>query len=74
MADNGKVEEMKKSSPKGLIKFFAEFKAETHMITWPTKNSIKKATISVAVFSVIYVAIIAIFDYGFDNLFKVIFK
>ncbi|SMC29143.1 preprotein translocase subunit SecE [Clostridium acidisoli DSM 12555] len=74
MADNGKIEEMKESPSKGLIGFFKELRAEIHRITWPSKIDTKKATISVTVFCVIYIVIIAILDFGFDNLFKVIFK
>lgn len=74
MTVNGKIEEMKESPSKGLANFFKELMAETHRITWPTKIGAKKATISVVMFSGIYVVIIAILDFGFDRLFKVIFK
>lgn len=74
MADNGKVEEIKESPSKGLVGFFKELISEIHRITWPSKFDTKKATISVTVFCAIYVVIIAILDFGFENLFKVIFK
>ena len=74
MTDNGKIEEMKESPTKGLVGFFKELTAEIRRITWPSKFDTKKATISVPVFCAIYIVIIAIFDLGFDNLFKVIFK
>jgi preprotein translocase subunit SecE len=74
MTVNGKIEEMKESPSKGLANFFKELKAETHRITWPSKVAAKKATISVTVFSAIYIVLIAIFDFGFKDLFTVIFK
>jgi preprotein translocase subunit SecE len=74
MTVNGKIEEMKKSPSKGFANFFKELRAETHRITWPSRIAAKKATISVTVFSAIYIVLIAIFDFGFKNLFTVIFK
>ena len=50
MAANGKVEEMKKSPIKRLVEYFKEIKAETHRITWPSKEDAKKATIAVVLF------------------------
>ncbi|WP_010239757.1 preprotein translocase subunit SecE [Clostridium arbusti] len=74
MGDNGKTEKMKSSPLKGLVNFFKELNAETKRITWPSKFDAKKATAVVTVFCAIYVVIIAILDFGFNNLFKVIFK
>lgn len=75
MAANGNVENMKKSPFKGLVGYFKELKAETQRITWPSKADAKKAIIAVIVFCAIYVILVAILDFGFDNLFnKVIFK
>lgn len=74
MSDIGKTERMKESPLKRLINFFKELKAETKRITWPSKFNTKKAAAVVAVFCAIYTVIIAILDFGFMNLFKVIFK
>jgi preprotein translocase subunit SecE len=74
MSDNGKAEKMKESPLKRLVNFFKELKAETKRITWPSKFDAKKAAAVVAVFCAIYIIIIAILDFGFSNLFKVIFK
>lgn len=74
MTNSGKVENIKGSPLKGLVNFFRELKAETQRITWPSKLDAKKATAVVTVFCAIYVIIIAILDFGFSNLFKVIFK
>ena len=75
MAANGNVEKMKESPLKRLVGYFKELKAETQRITWPSKENTKNATIAVIVFCAIYVILIAILDFGFNNLFnKVIFK
>ncbi|MDF2607094.1 MAG: preprotein translocase, SecE subunit [Bacillales bacterium] len=74
MGDNGKTKKIKSSPLKGLVNFFKELNAETKRITWPSKFDAKKATAVVTVFCAIYVVIIAILDFGFNNLFKVIFK
>lgn len=74
MSNNGNAEKIKESPLKRLVNFFKELKAEIKGITWPSKFDAKKATAVVAVFCAIYIIIIAILDFGFRNLFKVIFK
>ena len=74
MAVNGNVKVKEKSNHKGLGQFFKELKAETKRITWPSKKDIKKASLAVATFSIIFVIFVGVVDYGFNNLFKLIFK
>ena len=72
MSVNGNIKE--KSNQKGIVKFFRELKAEAKRITWPSKKDIKKATIAVASFSFIFVVFVGLLDYGYNNLYKLIFK
>jgi preprotein translocase subunit SecE len=74
MAVNGNVKAKGKSDQKGIVKFFKELKAEAKRITWPSKKDIKKATIAVVSFSFLYVIFVGLLDYGFNNLYKLIFK
>jgi preprotein translocase subunit SecE len=74
MAVNGNVKVKGKSDQKGIVKFFKELKAEAKRITWPSKKDIKKASIAVASFSLLYVVFVGFLDYGFNNLYKIIFK
>ncbi len=74
MAVNGNVKVIGKSNQKGIVKFFKELKAEAKRITWPSKKDIKKATIAVVSFSFLYVMFVGLLDYGFNNLYKLIFK
>lgn len=74
MAVNGNVKVKEKSNQKGIVKFFKELKAEAKRITWPSKKDIKKATIAVVSFSFLYVIFVGLLDYGFNNLYKLIFK
>lgn len=74
MAANVKNDNIKKSPLKGFIGFFKDLVAETHRITWPSKEKIKQSTAVVVVFCAICVVLVAVMDYGFNNLFKVIFK
>ena len=76
MAVNGnvKIKVKEKSNQKGISKFFRELKAETKRITWPSKQDIKKASIAVVSFSFIFVILVGLLDYGFNNLYKLIFK
>jgi preprotein translocase subunit SecE len=74
MAVNGNVKVKERSNQKGIVKFFKELKAEAKRITWPSKKEIKKATIAVVSFSFLYVIFVGLLDYGFQNLYKLIFK
>lgn len=55
-------------------KFFREVKAEIKRITWPSKKDIKKATIAVASFCLLYIVFIGGVDLIFKNLFEFMFK
>ncbi|WP_291632931.1 preprotein translocase subunit SecE [Clostridium sp.] len=72
MAVDVKVKE--KSNQKGIVKFFRELKSEAKRITWPSKKDIKKSSIAVAGFSFLFVIYVGLLDYGFQNLYKLIFK
>ena len=74
MAVNGNLKVKGKSNQKGIVKFFKELKAEAKRITWPSKKDIKKASIAVGSFSLLYVVFVGFLDYGFNNLYKIIFK
>ena len=74
MAVNGNLKVKRKLNQKGIVSFFKDLKAEAKRITWPSKKEIKKATIAVASFSLLYVVFVGFLDYGFNNLYKVIFK
>ena len=74
MAVNGNIKVKEKSNQKGIVKFFKDLKAEAKRITWPSKKDIKKATIAVATFSFLFVIFVGLLDYGFNNLYKLIFK
>ena len=74
MAANGNIKVKEKSNRKGIVKFFKELKAEAKRITWPSKKDIKKATIAVVSFSFLYVIFVGLLDYGFNNLYMLIFK
>ncbi|MCM8712079.1 preprotein translocase subunit SecE [Clostridium sp. SYSU_GA19001] len=74
MAVNGKVKEAKGSNANIFVRFFSGIKAESKRITWAPKKELKKALAAVVTFCVIYVIVVGILDYGFSNLFKLIFK
>ncbi|KYH28797.1 MULTISPECIES: preprotein translocase subunit SecE [Clostridium] len=69
--ENKKAEE---KSKKGIVKFIKEVKAETKRITWPPKDEIKKSTIIVLFFCAVSAIIIGLMDYGFNSLYKFVFK
>ncbi|MGH4120684.1 preprotein translocase subunit SecE [Clostridium sp.] len=74
MAVNGNLKAKNKPNQKGLVNFFKELKAEAKRITWPAKKDIKKTTIAVVGFSFLFVVFVALLDYGFNNLYKLIFN
>ncbi|MEW8956599.1 preprotein translocase subunit SecE [Clostridium sp.] len=74
MAVDGKVKGKDQLiEKKGFFKFLKEVKAETKRITWPSKKEVKKATIAVATFCLIYIVLIGGIDMFFQNLFKSVF-
>ncbi|WP_055668476.1 preprotein translocase subunit SecE [Desnuesiella massiliensis] len=73
MASDGNVK-AKSQTQSGLIKFFREVKAEFKRITWPSKKEIKKSTIAVAVFCLLYIVYVGGIDVVFKNLFDLIFR
>jgi preprotein translocase subunit SecE len=74
MAVNGNVKQNNQPRVNVFTKAFREIKAETKRITWASKKEVKKALAAVAVFCVIYMVVVGVLDYGFTNLFKLIFK
>ena len=74
MAVTGNVNSKEKPNKKGIVNFFKELKAETKRITWPSKQDVKKATYAVGSFTLIFVLYVALLDYGFNNLYMLIFK
>lgn len=76
MADEQKSKDAKavKASRNGLVKYIVGLKAEFKRITWASREDTKKAAITVLIFCLIYIVFIAILDFGFSNLFKIIFK
>ncbi|WML36284.1 preprotein translocase subunit SecE [Clostridium sp. OS1-26] len=76
MAAHDSVKNINKSATSGnrIIGFFKELKAEFKRITWASKENVKKATITVMTFCLVYVVIVGLLDYGFKSLISVIFK
>ncbi|MFV3013262.1 preprotein translocase subunit SecE [Clostridium botulinum] len=74
MATNKTTNNIASANNKGLRGFFRDLKFEFKRITWAPKKDVKKATETVLIFCFVYMAIVGVFDYGFNNLFKLIFK
>ena len=71
------IKDKKKSTSvkqNSVIKFFKDIKSECTRITWASKEDTKKSIMIVAAFCGMYMIYIALMDYGFGNLFKLIFK
>ncbi|MEY8001946.1 preprotein translocase subunit SecE [Clostridium sp. JNZ X4-2] len=58
----------------GFFNFFKGLVAEFKRITWPSKEDLKKVTISVIAFCGVYVIIVGVIDFGFNSLVKTILK
>jgi len=74
MAVNVDVKAKEKPNQGGVKQFFKGLKAEIKRMTWPSKKDIKKATIAVGSFTVLYVIFVGLLDVGFNNLCELIFK
>ena len=74
MAVNGNIKQNTETKVNIFTKTFRGIKAEAKRITWASQKDVKKALAAVATFCVIYIVIVGVLDYGFSNLFKLIFK
>ncbi|AYD39239.1 preprotein translocase subunit SecE [Clostridium fermenticellae] len=76
MAVDNNVKKVKGSaaSGSGFIGFLKELLSEHKRITWASKDKVKKATITVMIFCVVCIVIVGVLDFGFNNLFKLVFK
>ncbi len=50
--------------------FFREAWAEVRQVKWPNRSETTKLTIAVLIFAITFGTIIAVVDYGLDNLFR----
>ena len=74
MAKNEKSPNIIVASGNKVVGYFIELKREVNKMTWPSKKAVKKAVIAVATFCLIYIVIIAAFDYVFKNIYNLVFK
>ncbi|EJO5349432.1 preprotein translocase subunit SecE [Clostridium botulinum] len=74
MATNKTTNNIATAKKKGLVGFLKDLKIEFKRITWASKKDVKKATKTILVFCFVYMIIIGVLDYGFNNLFKLVFK
>lgn len=57
-----------------VVGFFNGVLSEGKRITWTPKKDVEKATKTVIMFCAIFTVIIAVLDYGFNNLYTLVFK
>lgn len=69
-----KKENKKSTSENAFIRYIKDLKSELKRITWASKEQVKKSTIVVFIFCFIWVVIVGLLDYGFSNLYNIIFK
>lgn len=74
MAVNKKVIKEKKKKSKGLVGFYNGVLSELKRITWAPREEVKKTTIAVITFIAIFTLLISVMDFGFNNLYELIFK
>lgn len=74
MAVNGKVIKEEKKKSRGVVALYNGIAAELRRITWAPKENVKKSTVAVLTFIVIFTVLISAMDFGFNNLYKLIFK
>ncbi|WP_251860699.1 preprotein translocase subunit SecE [Clostridium sp. Marseille-Q2269] len=74
MATGKTTNNIASAKKKSSVGFFKDLKLEFKRITWAPKKDVKKATETVLVFCLIYMIVVGVFDYGFNNLFKLIFR
>lgn len=68
---NAKAKDQQKAGSK-ITRFFKGVKSEFKKIIWPDRDTLLKQLVAVLVVTVILGLIIALLDYGFQNLIDVI--
>ena len=53
-----------------IPRFFKEAWAELRQVTWPDRRNTAKLTLAVFTFAVVFGVLVALTDYGLDQLFK----
>ncbi|MBV4419075.1 preprotein translocase subunit SecE [Clostridium tyrobutyricum] len=61
-------------SDTGFFNFFKDLVGEFKRITWASKKDIKKASISVIGFCIVYVVIVGLLDFGFNFIVQNMLK
>lgn len=64
----------KSTSENAFVRYIKDLKSEFKRITWASKEQVKKSTIIVFIFCLMWVVIVGLLDYGFSNLYNMIFK
>ena len=73
MAVKGNVKENSVVQKSNIGSFFKGIKSEFNKITWPKKEDTKKAFVAVGIVVLIYMVLVGVFDFIFQNLFELIF-
>ncbi|AND86142.1 preprotein translocase subunit SecE [Clostridium tyrobutyricum] len=61
-------------SDAGFFNFFKDLAGEFKIITWASKNDVKKGSISVIGFCIVYVVIVGLLDFGFNFIVQNMLK
>jgi preprotein translocase subunit SecE len=69
-----KKENKKSTSENAFVRYIKDLKSEFKRITWASKEQVKKSTIIVFIFCLMWAVIVGLLDYGFSNLYNMIFK
>lgn len=69
-----KKENKKSTSENPLVRFFKDLKGEVKRITWASKEQVKKSSVIVLIFCVVWTVIVGLLDSGFGSLYNIIFK
>lgn len=62
-----------KSMFNNISRFFQEVVSEMRAVSWPTMNDVKEGTVVVIVISGIVALFLALVDFGFGQLVKLLF-
>lgn len=58
----------------GFFGFFKDLAAEFNRITWASKKDVKKTSISVIAFCIVYVVVVGLLDFGFNFIVQNMLK
>jgi preprotein translocase subunit SecE len=72
-AGRGRAQDKKKGRFSGAVEFVREVRGELRRVSWPNRDQLQQSTAVVLIIVVVLATFVAVWDFIFENLAKLIF-